>query len=108
MMNHGRQSMTLLDAALADSTPNAYNPFCAGIAPCNEDQFTVSIYRKNSSKLSLVDFKMSNPEVFNLPAGPVGVLVGAEIRKEQLEDLRDPRINGTIQWNGGQGYPYVS
>ena len=108
MMNHGRQSMTLLDAALADSTPNAYNPFCAGIAPCNEDQFTVSIYRKNSSKLSLIDFKMSNPEVFNLPAGPVGVLVGAEIRKEELEDLRDPRINGTIQWNGGQGYPYVS
>ena len=29
MDNHGRQSMTLLNEALADSTPNAYNPFNA-------------------------------------------------------------------------------
>ena len=108
MMNHGRQSLTLLDAALAKSTPDAYNPFCAGIMECNEEQFTVSIYRKNTSKLTLADFKMSNPEFMQLPAGPMGVLIGAEIRKEDLADYRDPRINGTIQWTGGQGFPYVS
>lgn len=108
MMNHGRQSMTLFDQAVADTTPNAYNPFCAAIAPCNEEQINVSIYRKNTSKLSLLDLKLSNPEVFNLPAGPVGILVGAEIRKEELADIRDPRINGGIQWTGGQGFPYVS
>ena len=108
MMNHGRANLTLLDAALAKSTPDAYNPFCAGIADCNEEQFMTSIYRKNTSKLTLVDFKLSNPEVFQMPAGPVGMLLGAEIREESLDDMRDPNINGTIRWTGGAGFPYVS
>jgi len=30
MNNHGRANLTLLDEALAKSTPDAYNPFCAG------------------------------------------------------------------------------
>ena len=38
MDNHGRQSMTLLNEALADSTPNAYNPFSAGVGS-NEEAF---------------------------------------------------------------------
>ena len=63
MDNHGRQSMTLLNEALADSTPNAYNPFNAGVNS-NEDQFTVSIYRDNRTDLYLADFKMSNPSVY--------------------------------------------
>lgn len=107
MENHGRVSMTLLDEALAKSTPDAYNPFCAGVA-CNEDQLLVSIFRKNTSDLHMWDFKMSKPDVFQVPAGPVGMLIGGEVRREKLDDERDPRINGTIAWTGGAGYPYVS
>ena len=98
MDNHGRQSMTLLNAALADSTPNAYNPFCAGVG-CNEEAFTVSIFRNNTTELFSADLKMTNDSVFSMPAGDVGMLVGAEVRKETMDDARDPRINGTIVYS---------
>ena len=109
MQNYGRVSLTLLDQALADPNPSAFNPFCAGIE-CNLDQALVTIYRKNVSKLTLADFKISNPNAFNfeLPGGPIGALFGAEIRKESLDDMRDPRINGGIRWTGGAGFPYVT
>ena len=113
MDNHGRQSMTLLNAALADSTPNAYNPFCAGIG-CNEEAFTVSIFRNNTTELFSADIKMTNDSVFSMPAGDVGMLVGAEVRKETMDDARDPRINGTIvystppQASNQATFPYIS
>jgi len=113
MDNHGRQSMTLLNAALADSTPNAYNPFCAGVG-CNEEAFTVSIFRNNTTELFSADLKMTNDSVFSMPAGDVGMLVGAEIRKETMDDARDPRINGTIAYStppqaaNQATFPYIS
>ncbi|RZO03769.1 MAG: TonB-dependent receptor, partial [SAR92 clade bacterium] len=113
MDNHGRQSMTLLNAALADSTPNAYNPFNAGLNS-NEEPFTVSIFRNNTTDLYMADIKMSNPSVYSMPAGDVGVLVGAEIRAESMEDLRDPRINGTFVYStppeaaNQSTFPYIS
>ena len=113
MDNHGRQSMTLLNAALADSTPNAYNPFCAGIG-CNEEAFTVSIFRNNTTELFSADIKMTNDSVFSMPAGDVGMLVGAEVRKETMDDARDPRINGTIVYStppqaaNQATFPYIS
>ena len=113
MDNHGRQSMTLLNAALADSTPNAYNPFCAGVG-CNEEAFTVSIFRNNTTELFSADLKMTNDSVFSMPAGDVGMLVGAEVRKETMDDARDPRINGTIvystppQASNQATFPYIS
>ena len=113
MDNHGRQSMTLLNAALADSTPNAYNPFCAGIG-CNEEAFTVSIFRNNTTELFSADMKMTNDSVFSMPAGDVGMLVGAEVRKETMDDARDPRINGTIVYStppqaaNQATFPYIS
>ena len=44
----------------------------------------------------MIDFKISNDEVFELPAGPVGILIGFERRKEQYTDDRDPYLDGTI------------
>ena len=96
MDNHGRVDLNKMDAALADTTPNAYNPFCAGILPCNEEQIMTSIYRDNTTELMMVDFKMSNPSVYSLPAGDVGMLVGAEVRYESHDDARDPNIDGTV------------
>ena len=49
-----------------------------------------------------------------MPAGDVGVLVGAEIRAESMEDLRDPRINGTFVYStppeaaNQSTFPYIS
>ena len=113
MDNHGRQSMTLLNAALADSSPNAYNPFCAGLN-CNEDPFTVTIFRNNTTELFSADMKMTNDSVFSMPAGDVGMLVGFEVRKETMDDARDPRINGTFVYStppeaaNQSTFPYIS
>jgi outer membrane receptor protein involved in Fe transport len=59
----------------------------------------------------MVDFKLSNPELFDMPAGPVGFLFGAEYREESFKDDRDPRLDGTITFTyprDGTTYPYVS
>ena len=113
MNNHGRANLTLLDAALAKSTPDAYNPFCAGLN-CGEEAFMMTIFRNNTTELYMVDFKMSNPSVFTMPAGDVGMLVGAELRKETMDDARDPNINGTIAYStvpeaaNQSTFPYIS
>ena len=64
--NYGRQSMTLLDQALALSTPDAYNPFCGGNGCSDETPFTISIIRDNTTSLYMWDLKMSNPNVYEL------------------------------------------
>jgi outer membrane receptor protein involved in Fe transport len=111
--NTGRQSLTLLNEALALSTPDAYNPFCG--PNCNDESpFTIDIVRGNSTSLYMFDFKASTPELFDLPAGPVGMLVGFESRKERYQDKRDPRINGEITYTvpagpkTGETFPIIS
>ena len=111
--NTGRQSLTLLNEALALSTPDAYNPFCG--PNCNDESpFTIDIVRGNSTSLYMFDFKASTPELFDLPAGPVGMLVGFESRKESYQDMRDPRINGQITYTvpagpkTGETFPIIS
>ena len=113
MLNSGRANMTLLDAALARSTSDAYNPFCAGVN-CGEEEFMTTIYRNNTTELFMIDFKMSNPSVMSLPAGDVGMLLGVEVRKESMDDARDPNIDGTIQYStpalaaNQSTFPYIS
>ena len=111
--NYGRQNMTLLDQALALSTPDAYNPFCGG-GCSDESSFTQSIFRVNTTSLYMWDFKMSNPNIYEMSAGPVGMLIGAEIRKESYTDGRDPNLNGTINYTvpvgprAGLTFPLIS
>ena len=111
--NTGRQSLTLLNKALALSTIDAYNPFCG--PNCNdESSFTIDIVRANSTALYLMDFKASTPELFDAPAGPVGMLVGFEIRRNKYSDDRDPRINGDVTYTvpvgpkTGETFPIIS
>ena len=112
--NYGRQSLTLLNQALALSTPDAYNPFCGGAGCSDETPFTISIVRDNTTSLYMWDFKMSNPNIFEMPAGPVAMLIGSEIRKESYTDGRDPRINGEIPYTvptgpkAGLTFPLIS
>lgn len=111
--NTGRQSLTLLNQALALATPDAYNPFCG--PNCNdESSFTIDILRGNTTALYMMDFKASTTELFNAPAGPVGMLVGMELRRNKYSDDRDPRINGEIPYTvpagpkTGETFPIIS
>lgn len=121
-ITYGRHSMTLLDQALADTTPAAMNPFSGGINSNHERALiTEGVHRKNETTLDMLDFKISNPDIFDLPAGPVGMVIGFEYREESFTDDRDDRLDGTIKYttNGytssGQRssnldvtFPYVS
>ena len=108
-VTHNRISNNLLKEALRDSTTAAYNPFSAGVNS-NIERTLVDAYRLGESKLFLVDMKLTNNNFMELPAGPMGVLVGAEIRYESVSDDRDPRLDGTITYTDYEGdtYPMVS
>tara|TARA_B100000902_G_C27315601_1_gene921119 strand:- start:74 stop:3028 length:2955 start_codon:yes stop_codon:yes gene_type:complete len=105
-----RLSNSLLQAGLNDSTANAINIFSSDVKTSLAPAI-VSVYRNDVSSLRSIDFKASHPEVMTLPAGPVGMLVGVEYRKETYDEDRDPRLDGTIQYTSavtGYGPPFVS
>jgi len=104
-----RMSNNLLKAALYDSTSAAYNPFSAGVNS-NIERTLIDVYRKGSSELTMLDFKISNNEFMELPAGDVGLLLGFEFRNEEIVDDRDPRLDGTITYTDYEGdtYPLVA
>ena len=105
-----RTSNTLFLEALSKTTPDAYNPFNGGGFPISDsgdgtpsdaatiDSFIVPVYRKSSTSLTLWDFKLSRPDLFQMWAGPVGAAFGVEARNETYEDDRDPRLDGTIEF----------
>jgi len=59
------------------------------------NQFVVDVSRDAKTSLSSIDFKASNGEIFELPAGMVGVAMGLEFRHETFEDDRDPLLDGS-------------
>ena len=108
-ITHNRISNTLLQAALNDPTPSAFNPF-SGRVDTNIEQMLIDVRRDNKTELKMIDFKLSRNDIFELPAGPVGLLAGIEFREESFVDDRDPRLDGTINFtdNSGNTYPFVS
>ena len=78
------------------TTSDAFNIFDTNWDTNNGENILTTIYRRDKSSLNMIDFKISNDEVFELPAGPVGILIGFERRKEQYTDDRDPYLDGTI------------
>ena len=105
-----RIGMDLLALALADQTAAAFNPFHGGVVPSNIERTWVDVYRKNETDLLMIDFKLTNNDLFELPGGSAGMLLGYEYREESFADMRDPRLNGTISWTNpwGETYPFVS
>ena len=103
-----RISQTLYQAAINRTDATAYNPFSGGSLtnPNTEgsgrnsqatiDSFLVDVYRKGETTLALADFKISRNDLFQLPAGDLGIAVGVEARRETFIDDRDPRADGTI------------
>ncbi len=108
-ITRNRVSNTLMQEALNDPTPAAYNPFSGGIDN-NIERALIDVRRDSKTRLTSFDFRMSNPEVFELPAGPVGFLAGFEHRTEKFVDDRDDRLDGTIAFTDAEGdtYPFVS
>jgi len=108
-------SATKLQEWAAKSTPDAYNFFNGGSltnptvgdgTPSNQaalDGIRVDMVRKTKTELGLWDFKISRPDLFQLPAGPVGVAAGIELRTETQLDDRDSRIDGTIRYTNLAG-----
>ncbi|WP_296165998.1 TonB-dependent receptor [uncultured Brevundimonas sp.] len=99
---------TALQQQLSLSTPDAYNPFSGGCiattssgdcSPSSQaaiDAIVFDMRRFSRTTLALADFKVSRPDLFQLPAGPVGVAFGAEFRRETQFDDRDENVDGTI------------
>jgi len=108
-VTRNRVSNTLMVEALSDPTPAAYNPFSAG-NDSNIERALVDVYRNSETQLRMIDLKLSNAELFQMPAGPVAFLAGAEFREEKFKDDRDPRLDGRIVFTDFQGdtYPLVS
>lgn len=100
-------NLTALQANLALSTPDAYNPFSGGCVndtsfgdctPSSQaaiDAVTTDLTRVSKTTLALWDFKVSRPDVFTLPGGPVGMALGVEARRETQRDDRDADLDGT-------------
>lgn len=100
-------NLTALQANLALSTPDAYNPFSGGCTndtsfgdctPSSQaaiDAITTDLTRVSKTTLALWDFKVSRPDVFTLPGGPVGMALGVEARRETQRDDRDADLDGT-------------
>jgi outer membrane receptor protein involved in Fe transport len=113
-VTHNRISNNLMQEALLDSTAAAYNPWAAGepgvAAGTNIERALVDVYRENKTDLRLLDFKLSRADLFEMPAGPVGFLFGAEYREESFVDDRDPRLDGTITFTDvdGDTFPFIS
>ena len=97
------------------TTNQVWNIFSPDWSTNNSERIRVDVTRSDTSTLRMFDFKMSNPEVAQLPAGSLGMLVGFEWRQETYNDDRDPRLDGTISnidfrsnISKTKTFPYVS
>ncbi len=110
-ITNDRISNTLMQELLNSSSPDTYNMFNGwegdreGLEPA-----LVDVYRIDKTDLKMIDFKFTNAELFDLPRGPVGFMVGMEYREESFSDDRDPRLDGTIAYVSYEGatFPEVS
>lgn len=98
-----RVSKTLLQTQALLTTPDAFNFFGGPNANSAAvlEKIRISGVRIGESTLAMADFKLSNKELFRLPAGGVGLAAGAEFRRETILDDSDPRLDGTIRFSNG-------
>ena len=108
----GRVAMDLLDYGLSKTDETAINLFAGGMEGMNLEQALITVKRSQETALSMIDFKMTNANIGDIGAGPIAMLVGAEIRNESFDDDLDDRLDGTIQWydqtvcTAGEGRAY--
>lgn len=102
-------SATALQANLALSTPDAFNPFNGGdpLNPGQDNTFSsqaaidaimIEANRVNKTTLFQWDANITRSDLFSLWAGDVGVAAGVEYRRETQLDDRDENVDGTVTW----------
>lgn len=110
-----RTSSSALQAALLSSdVATAYNAFNGGdvnntalgdttLNTNVADSLRIDVVRDSTATLALADLSVSNPALLRLFGDDVGAAFGAEWRREESEDDRDPRIDGTIGFTNANG-----
>jgi len=74
------------------STSSQYNLNTpAGNSQAVRDRMRINFDRTSESELKFIDTK-GTTEFGNLPGGPIGLAVGAEFRRESLNDSADPAL----------------
>ena len=103
-----RISTPLFQTQIGLSTPDAYNIF-SGVNPDNPasimdatpnprssiDPFITSSARRATTQLTLLDFRLSNASLFNMPSGPAALGLGLEWRKETLDENNSSIFDGS-------------
>ncbi|MDT8438851.1 MAG: TonB-dependent receptor [Wenzhouxiangellaceae bacterium] len=103
--SRNRMSKTLLQEQLSLSTPDAINPFAGPNANSQEqlDRIRISVTNKGETELGSWDFRASNASLIDNWAGTIGAAFGSEIRYQSYDENRDPRLDGSITFDSGDG-----
>jgi outer membrane receptor protein involved in Fe transport len=94
-----RINLNALKTELNSTSSSAFNIYNPDFSANNSQNILAVINRDDESELTMFDVKLSNDNVFDLPAGPIGALIGFEYREETYSDDRDPLLDGTIPFN---------
>ena len=94
-----RINLNALKTELNSTNSSAFNIYNPDFSANNSQNILAVINRDDESELTMFDVKFSNDNILELPAGPVGALIGFEYREETYSDDRDPLLDGTIPFN---------
>ncbi|ALO36626.1 hypothetical protein CMT41_08700 [Colwellia sp. MT41] len=67
------------------------------------DLFMVNSHVDSKTSLASIDFKASNSEIFEMPAGDAGLAVGIEFRRETYSSDRDQYVDGSRPFTDAYG-----
>jgi len=105
-------------AAAANSTDEstAYNVFGGAdinnpntigniplVSSAISDQFLIDAHVDSKTSLASIDFKVTNSEFFEVPAGDAGVAMGIEYRRETYSSDRDQYVDGSRPFTDAYG-----
>lgn len=95
-------SATALQANLALSTVDAFNPFNGGNGSNTQaalDAISIEANRKAKTTLFQWDASISRPDLVQIWAGDIGLAAGVEFRRETQLDDRDANVDGSVVWH---------
>jgi outer membrane receptor protein involved in Fe transport len=98
-----RQAKSLFINQLMVNGTDALNPFVGpGVnSQAALDGIRIESRDVRSSDITLWDFRLNRPDLFQAPGGGVGVATGVEWRRDTYHDNRDPRLDGSQPFQDG-------
>ena len=67
------------------------------------DQFLIQAHTDSTTSLASIDFKASNSEIFEMPAGDAGLALGVEYRYEDYTSDRSKYVDGSLPFTDYKG-----